>query len=136
MMAVSSQIHSWRELLGWNSEQIDELRCAGYRYIVQGKYRMARLFFEALVILQPGSLYDLRTLGAIYLELGHPQRALSMFARALKRDPKHEPTQLNRAKALFDLGQKDKALKISQALKKSKISPIANEASALELAFR
>jgi tetratricopeptide (TPR) repeat protein len=125
----------WDQVLGWNEEQIEELRCAGYRYIVQGQYHLARLFFEALVILQPQSLYDIRTLGAIYLELGHPKRAILHFNRAIKLDSKHEPTLLNHTKALLGAGKKDKGMKVARYLTKSGDTAIASQAEALLLAF-
>lgn len=126
---------NWCEVLSWNSEQIQDLRCTGFRFVVEGKYETARLFFEALVILEPGDVYDNRTLGAIYLELNHPQRALYYLGLSLKSDPHHLPTILNRAKALFGLGKKEKGKRLAEYLSRAKDRDIAEQAEALIMAY-
>jgi regulator of sirC expression with transglutaminase-like and TPR domain len=67
---------NWLEKLGWKEEHIEDLRYTGYSYIRQGKYDIALPFFEALTILDPESVYDAQTLGAIYLEINEPAKAL------------------------------------------------------------
>ena len=53
----------WLSILGWNKDELEDLRFVGYSYIKQGKYDIAITFFEALTILSPESVYDLQTLG-------------------------------------------------------------------------
>lgn len=126
---------NWAEILNWGKEQVQDLRCTGFRYIVEGKYEIARLYFEALVILEPENIYDARTLGAVYLELDHPQRAIYYLGLSLKKDPHHLPTILNRAKALFALGKKEKGKRLAEYLSKAKKREIAEQAEALIMAY-
>lgn len=50
--------NEWKAILGWNDEELEELRISGYQFLRQGHYRKAILFFEALIILDPLSVYD------------------------------------------------------------------------------
>lgn len=129
-----SQI-DWLSILGWNKEELEDLRFVGYSYIKQGKYDIAITFFEALVILAPESAYDLQTLGALYLQKGNNLMALNYIEKAIKLDPTHLPTLLNRTKALFALGYKRQALAQARALEKCAQEQIADQAQALILAY-
>lgn len=126
---------NWLKKLNWTEEQLDDLRVAGYAYIRQGKYEIALPFFEALAVLDPDSSYDSQTLGAIYLQMNQPLKALKSFDKALKLEADHAPTLLNVTKALFMLGRKDEGLKLAHILKKEKNIQIANTASALIMAY-
>ncbi len=126
---------NWLDLLGWNKTQIEDIRFAGYSYVKQGLYEEALKFFEVLVILSHKNPYDFQTLGALYLETGNNLSALSYFERALQLDSTHEPTLLNRAKALFLLGYKRQGLAQSTKLEGSSNDLIASEARALKLAY-
>jgi len=125
---------NWLEVLGWGKEELDDLRFVGFSYIKQGKYEIAMTFFEALVILSPSNAYDLQTLGALYLQKNNNLMALNYIERALKIDPTHFPTLLNRTKALFALGYKNQAMAQAKKLLVSADQEIANQASALILA--
>lgn len=125
----------WLKKLGWTKENLDDLRNGGYAYIRQGKYDIALPFFEALVVLDPESAYDAQTLGAIYLQLNNPVKALKCFDKALKIDADHAPTLLNVAKALFMLGKKEEGLKLARILEKESDFVISNTAKALILAY-
>lgn len=125
----------WSEILGWDGEAIEDLRYLGYAYLKQGKYEIARSFFEALISLSGQNPYDLQTLGALYLEVGKNLQALNTIEQALKLDPHHAETLLNRAKALFALGYRRQALAQANALLKETNTLIANQASALLLAY-
>lgn len=134
MTALMSRIN-WMKILGWNQEQLMDLRNAGYAYIRQGKYEIALPFFEALAVLDNESAYDAQTLGALYLQLQQPSKALKQFDRALKMDAEHSYTLLNVAKTLFSMGRKEEGLKIAAILKNDPDSSIANTAKAFLLAF-
>ncbi len=125
---------NWRESLGWSEEIIEEMRSTGYAYVRQGKYDIAVPFFEALCVLDPDSAYDAQTLGAIYLQMNNPSKALKYFDKALKIEGDHAPTLLNLAKALFMLGKKDEGLKLANILKNEPNQSISNMAKALILA--
>lgn len=126
---------NWLDVLGWGKDEIEDLRFVGYSYIKQGRYDIATTFFEALVVLSPKSSYDLQTLGALYLQKGNNLMALNYIEQALKVEPQHLPTMLNRTKALFALGYKRQALTTAQSLEKSSDIEIANQATALILAY-
>ena len=126
----------WRDILGWGQAEIVDLRHAAYAYIKQGVYDVALTFFDALRILDPSSPYDLQTLGALHLQMGNGLEALDYLEQALKLEPTHLPTQLNRAKALFMLGYKKQGLSLAQELEKSELPAIASQAAALILAYQ
>ena len=126
---------NWMEVLGWGIDELEDLRFVGYSYIKQGKYDIATSFFEALVVLSSQNAYDLQILGALYLQKNNNLMALNYLERALKIDPSHTPTLLNRAKALFALGYKNQALVQARNLQKNPDESIANQASALILAY-
>jgi tetratricopeptide (TPR) repeat protein len=130
-----SQIQ-WTEILGWGSKEVDDLRHVAYCYIKQGIYDIALTFFNAITVLEPPTAYDLQTIGAIHLQLGNGLKALDHLDRALKLDPTHIPTQLNRAKALFSLGYKQQGINQALAIEKQGDKTFANQASALILANR
>ena len=125
----------WLSILGWNKEELEDLRFVGYSYIKQGKYDVATTFFEALVVLAPDSAYDLQTLGALYLQKGNNLMALNYIEKSIKLDPTHLPTLLNRTKTLFALGYKRQALAQAHALEKCAQEQIAGQAQALILAY-
>lgn len=125
----------WLKELNWTEEQLEDLRFAGFAYVRQGKYDIALPFFEALIILDPESSYDAQTLGAIYLQLNNPIKALKTFDRALKLEADHAPTLLNVTKALLMLGRKEEAIKLANILKNERDGAISNVARALLLAY-
>ncbi|MGK5594413.1 MAG: tetratricopeptide repeat protein [Parachlamydiaceae bacterium] len=126
---------NWLQSLGWSEDQLEDLRYAGYAYIRQGKYDIALPFFEALTVLDSNSAYDAQTLGALYLQLNNPVKALKCFEKALKIEADHAPTLLNVTKALFMLGKKEEGLKLAHILEKERDRDIANVAKALILAY-
>lgn len=127
---------NWTDLLGWTDEEVNDLRFVGYSYIKEGHYEIAKKFFEALVVLCPDSAYDFQTLGAVYLQMGDNLEALNFFDKALKIDPEHAPTLLNRAKALLLLGYHRQGLAQAAILKASANPRVASQAEALILAYQ
>ena len=125
---------NWNEILGWTAEQIEDLRLLGFSYLKQGKYDIATSIFESLVIVSSDNAYDLQTLGALYLETGQNLQALNTIEQALKLDPTHEMTLLNRTKALFALGYRRQALAQAKALELFPNQEISGQAKALLLA--
>lgn len=125
----------WKAKLGWNDEQLEDLRMAGYAYIRQGKYEISLPFFEALTILDPLNAYDAQTLGALFLQMGKADRAKKYLEKALKLEANHPPTLLNLAKALFMLGKREEGLRLAHLLIHDEDKAIADMARALLLAF-
>lgn len=121
--------------MGWSEDQVDDLRNAGYAYIRQGKYEIALPFYNALTVLNPDNAYDAQTLGALYLQLNNPAKALKAFDKALQLEADHAPTLLNVTKALLMLGKIDEGLKLANILKTEKDPTISNMAKALILAY-
>ena len=126
---------NWLEILNWKEEQIDDLRSLAISYIKQGIYDVALTFYNGLAVLTTPTVYDLQTIGALYLEFGNGVRALDYLDQALKLDPNHLPTKLNRTRALFLLGYKKQGLVQAVELEKSGDPSIATAASALVLAY-
>lgn len=126
---------NWLQLLDWTDDQLDDLRYLGYAYVRQGKYDIALSFFEALNALDPNSAYDAQTIGALYLQMEEPKKALKYLEKALKLEADHGPTLLNMCKALFMLKKTEEALKLAAILKNERDPNIANVAKALILAY-
>jgi len=126
---------NWLDYFGWNDLQLTELRSVSYTYVKQGKYDIALKFFEALIILSNEDVYDLQMLGAIHLQLGNHLDALNYIDQALKKDPGHLPTLLNRAKTLFALGYKKQAIAQTKALLITGEREIVQKADALLLSY-
>ncbi|RDB31751.1 tetratricopeptide repeat protein [Candidatus Similichlamydia laticola] len=132
----------WRDLLGFSDEQIQDLRFTGYFYIRQGKYEIAKSFFEALVIFQSQEMpskqevYDFKTLGALYLELGKYRRALRYLDRALQFDAEDWTVRLNRLYCLFSLNKIEEGLEAAEELRNSQLPQIAGAAEALVSGWR
>lgn len=126
---------NWKDLLGWSESEAESLRYVAYSYIKQGHYETATSILEALLVISPNNVYDLQTLGAIYLQNGDALKALNFFDKSLEIEAEHESTILNRAKALFMLGYKIQGTKEVEKLKNSKEKSIALEAEALLLSF-
>jgi tetratricopeptide (TPR) repeat protein len=132
---MTEETLNWKEYLGWTVDQVEDLRFAGYAYIRQGKYEIALSFFESLSVIDPEELYDLQTLGALYLQVGDANKAMRFIDKALIKNPTHVPTLLNRAKALILLGYIDKGLALARKLVQSPDPFISNSAQALVLAY-
>lgn len=127
---------NWLDVLGWSNEEINDLRSVAYSYIKEGVYDVALTLFDALGVLVPPTAYDLQTIGALHLEMGNGLKALDFLDRALKTDPTHVPTQINRAKALFMLGYKRQGIAVAMELEKHINKDVREQAAALLLAYR
>lgn len=126
---------NWQKKLGWTEEHLDEIRNAGYSYIRQGKYSIALPFFEALVILDPDSAYDAQALGALYVEINEPVKAIKYLDRALQLEADHSPTLLNLTKAFFMSGRRQDGIRLAEILKNDPNPFIAGTASALLMTY-
>ncbi len=125
----------WKKELGWTEDQLEDLRFTAYAYIRQGKYDIALPIFEALTVMNPDNAYDAQTLGALYLQMNNPVKALKSFDKALKLEADHTPTLLNVTKALFMVGKIEEGLKLANILKNEPDAAISNVAKALILAY-
>jgi predicted Zn-dependent protease len=127
---------NWSQILGWDEEQIEEIRITAFLYIREGKYDVAKYFCEALAVLNPENPYDISTLGALYLQLNNPVSALSYLDKAKVLDPDNKFVQINRIKAMLELGYKEEGMKLLKAfIPKCKDRFIASDAEALMQAY-
>ncbi len=126
----------WSGITGWSPQVIEDLRNLGFVYLKQGKFDLARSFFEVLTVVSKENPYDFQTLGAIYLEIGKSLQALNIIEEALILDPHHPPTLINRTKVLFLLGYRRQAVAQAELLIKHPDEMIANQANALLIAYR
>lgn len=126
---------AWKEILGWNGEQLNELRSAGFDYLRQGHYSRATIYFEALVALDPQSFFDRFTLGALYLQMADYRRSLQCFNEALNLDPKNFAAKLNKAKVLLSMGLVSEGLNMARELQSSADEKIRNVADALVMGY-
>jgi len=125
----------WKKTLGWTDTHTLEMRNAAYSYVRQGKYEVALPFFEALTVLEPDSVYDLQMLGAIYVQMNQPLKAIKCLDQALQIDADHSPTLLNLTKAFFMAGRIEDGIRLARILQNDKDPYIAGHAAALLLCY-
>ncbi len=125
----------WKKELGWNEDHLEEMRNIGYSYIRQGKYDIALPFFEALIVLDPESVYDFQLLGAIYVQMNRPKLAIRYLNKALQFEGNHGPTLLNLMKAYFMSHQIEEGLRLAKILQNDSDSYISSSAKALILCY-
>jgi tetratricopeptide (TPR) repeat protein len=126
---------AWRDVIGWNQDQIDELRAIGYSYLRQGQLKLAHTFYEALAVLEPSSLYDLRTLAGLRDLMGNSEGAIEIYNKVLAMEPGDPFSSLGLAKALLASGQQVAALERLRPLSTNPNPRIASDAQALILAY-
>lgn len=127
---------NWLDTLGWTEAHLQELRFTAYTYSKEGKYEDAKIFFDALTVLEPENAYDKRMLGATYILLGDYKTAAAILDEALKIEPEHLGAKLNRAKALLFLGMRAEGLVQAEELSSCTDEEISNDAEALLLAYK
>lgn len=133
---MKSQLN-WKEILDWDEDYIEDLRVTAFLYIREGQYEIARTFCEALAILNPDELHDQATLGALYLQINKPIQALTYLDKAYSMDPKNNLVEMNRIKAMLQLGYRQEGLKLLNSfILKCKDPYMSADAEALKLAYR
>lgn len=129
--------YDWKEILDWDLGQIQDLRSTAFFYIREGHYKLAQTFCEGLVALEPNNSYDLHTLGALYLELNRPQKALHYLNKAYLQEPLNNLLQINRIKAFLSLDKKAEAQVLMQSfLHACKDKRLLNDVEALQMAYQ
>jgi tetratricopeptide (TPR) repeat protein len=126
---------NWMETLHWTSDHTEEIRHVAFAYIRQGKYDIAIPLFEALCILETDNVYDLQTLGALYVQINKPEKAIICLNKALQLDAEHGPTLLNLMKAFFMKGQIEEGKRLATILQKDSDPYIAGTAAALLMCY-
>lgn len=120
--------------LGWKGAHLEEMRKRGVALAKEGHYERSIALFKALVLLDSDSLFDRQMIGALYVQVGNPEKALPHLEKALQLEQRHLPTHLNRARALMMIGKTEKSLRLANALMQVKNRTIADNAEALILA--
>ncbi len=126
---------NWMKELGWSQDHLDEIRNTAYSYVRQGQYQIALPLFEALAILSTDNAYDLQTLGAIYVQINQPLKAIQVLDKALQLDSDHSATLLNLTKAFFMSGKVEDGLRLAKLLEKDRNPYVSGAASALVLSY-
>lgn len=126
----------WNAVLGITPRDRSGLRSEGYAHLKRRQYRHALVYFESLVLLDRGAVFDKQTLGALYLQLGRMVEAQRTLSEATRLSPHHLPTQLNLAKALIGGGRRDEGVRLAEGLCDSHDETIASLAQALVMAHR
>ncbi len=109
---------NWLEQMGWTEDHLEDLRYAGYAYIRQGKYDIALPFFEALSVLDPESSYDAQTLGALYLQLNNPVKALKAFVPGAENRNGSRPYIAKSHEDILYVGKEGRRLETGSHLEK------------------
>ena len=127
---------NWNKILGWDEEQVEDFRLTAFLYIREGKYDIAKTFCETLAVLNPDNSYDLATLGALYLQLNNPVNALTYLDKAKSLNPKSQTIQINRIKAMLQLGYREEGLRLLKSfIPTCKDKFIVSDAQALQMAY-
>lgn len=101
----------------FTNDDLRHIRYIASSYVPEGAYHKAITIFEGLNALEE-NVFDLQSLGALYLEVGDNEKALLCLEKALALDPKHEISALNKVKALMLGDKKKEALKAANAFVK------------------
>ena len=125
----------WLKTLGWTIDHVEAVRHTAFSYVRQGKYDIAIPFFEALVAIDPNSVYDCQMLGALYVQTGKPEKAIHYLDKALQSDADHGPTLLNLSKAFFMAGRIADGIRLAKLLREDKDPYISGNASALLMCY-
>lgn len=89
---------------GWTVEEMRLVADLGYALAEQGRDGEALIIFQGLATLAPATAYFQSALGALWLRLDDPRRAVEHLDKALGADPRDFNALLNRGEALLRLG--------------------------------
>lgn len=120
---------------GFSLENRDllQLRSLAHSYIKQGHYQTAIKILHPLLAIA-NHTEDLQLLGALYVQLEQPEKALEYLKQALERNPSDATSQLNLAKTFLASGDLVNAFHQANILKDNLNVLIAEQAKALLLA--
>lgn len=95
---------------GWTAEEMRLVADLGYALAEQGRNEEAVTVFAGLVALAPATPYFRSALGALWLRMGEPRRALEHLGAALSADPDDISALVNRGEARLQLGEREAAI--------------------------
>ena len=123
-----------KELKGYTNEELGTISQIAYYMMMQGKYREARILFEALVAIEPSNEYNYRALGVLAQHEGDSDRALEQFGYAIQLASKQPQAYVNRAEIHIlrgDLAAAEQDLQASLAFMGRKDQALSQKAWAL-----
>ena len=89
---------------GWTAEEMRLVAEIGYALAEQGRNEEALTVFEGLAALAPATAYFQAALGALWLRMGDPSRAVEYFDAALGTDAVDLTALVNRGEAYMRQG--------------------------------
>lgn len=95
---------------GWTAEEMRLVTDLGYALAEQGRNEEAITIFEGLAAVAPATSYFQSALGALWLRMNEPRRALAHLEAALASDPQDLAALVNRGEARLQLGERAAAL--------------------------
>jgi tetratricopeptide (TPR) repeat protein len=111
---------------GWKAEEMRVVADLGYALAEQGRNEEAAVIFEGLATLTPATAYFRAALGALWLRMDEPRRAIRHLDVALRADPRDALSLLNRGEAYLRLNDRVAArADLSAAVEAAATSPAA-----------
>ncbi|MBH1989540.1 MAG: CesD/SycD/LcrH family type III secretion system chaperone [Myxococcaceae bacterium] len=104
-----------KEIKGYTDEELGAISQIAYFMMMQGKYREARILFEALVAIEPSNEYNYRALGVLAQHEGDSNRALEQFGYAIQLASEQPQAYVNRAEIHLSEGNQEGAEQDLQA---------------------
>jgi predicted Zn-dependent protease len=90
---------------GWTAEEMRLVADLGHALAEQGRHREAITIFDGLAALAPATAYFQSALGALWLRMNEPQRALQHLDAALEADSQDLLSLINRGEAHLQLNE-------------------------------
>src|SRR5262245_18433265 len=97
-----------------DAEEAWEAAQEGAELVAEGEHEQARAVLEALVAREPNNEYAYFFLGAAHFELGHYDKALAAYVKAISLAPAYTGAMVNAAQTLRMLGRYDQAVRMAQ----------------------
>ncbi|HEX8474452.1 MAG TPA: tetratricopeptide repeat protein [Pyrinomonadaceae bacterium] len=100
---------------GWTAEELRLVADLGFALAEQGRHQEAITVFEGLAALAPATGYFQSALGALWLRMNEPRRALEYLEAALKADAQDLAALINCGEAYLQLGEREAATRALEA---------------------
>jgi tetratricopeptide (TPR) repeat protein len=89
----------------WSEEDVYLVAERAHELYLQGRHREACVIFEGLVTVDPANAYCRDALGAVYMALGEPERALEELDLLLASYAGHADARARRCEILCRMGR-------------------------------
>lgn len=110
--------HDWLQgraslgmVAGWTPDEMRLVADLGYALAEQGRNQEAIIVFEGLAALAPATAYFQTALGALWLRMEEPKRAIAHLNAAIKADPQDIMALVNRGESYMQLGDRTAAIR-------------------------